>query len=552
MGKIRETWEAARGWMGRSSIPSRPAPSLQAPQPDLPARQGSDDQDIWRTVAAMAADILGSRVASPTQDRYNNWNRLCLSNESRELYIAYLKIRELFSDTTLSAANRRLTRGAVSDGFDHEFSPAFNTPESKSAAEWANALTEPAAEMLIGSGWSGGCVDYEIGPDRPTTIADVSEELGKYCNFPLLLSFYKSGGLKSLTPLPPFAWTINSDSNFRWFDKEKAYLQHDTATGRVVENGEIPARNMVWLSANQEPSQRYGFPFAYHASTFVDAFRSLAEGMEEARINGSPFPVFLTPGKEGLGMNVDELVKLKNSFPAAMQSRGERPSPFSLWRILNGVADAKVLSSSTGFFTEFGDAALCKSHIAMIYGLSIAIVEGLGTINRATMALLLRMESAMQRLWASRLALTGVYPTFRRVLDSAGIDKSLVKCELTWREARPPEEMVIESTVAMQAEQQGYISFEGAQSKVCSFLGLDPKIEQERGAIPNNAEDRRTGTEPVDAMPAANGNGTGRRPALPPTPGQMLPAGSFSTLPPDITESIAEAVIEKMREQRLN
>jgi hypothetical protein len=479
------------------------------PAPEKPAAKEMSQDELFGTLTQIAYQIFGSRVASPTQDRYNQWSNICLTNDARQLYSAYIKVREMFSETTLNAANKRRSRGAVCKGFTHEFSPVFNTPEAEAAARWANDLTKPAAEMLIGTGWNGGGVDYSRGPDRPVTLADISEQLGRYCNYPLVVQCYKSGGLRQLTPLPPLTWVINTDANFQWKDPEAAYIQFDPATGKEVDNGRVPAKNMVWLSANHDPDQRYGFPEAFNAAVFVDSFRALVEGLEEARINGSPFPVFLTQGKDGRGYNVDELKKLKESLPLAMKERGQRPGAFDFWKILNGVADAKTLSVGTDFFNQFGDADLFRQHMAMTFGISIAIVLGDATFNRATLELLLRMESATQRLWAAHLTLVGVFPLFRRVLDSAGIDKSLVKCDLKWNEERTPEEAAAIATFAKECWQDGLVSEESAHAAACNYIDVDPEVDKKR-----KEEEQQKGKKPP-AQSRQNVRISGLNPKMP-------------------------------------
>ena len=450
------------------------------------------DSDMLQYIDDTASEVFGSRVASPSMDRYNNWSKLGLTNESHLLYSAYIKVRELFGETTLDASNKRLTR-AVGKGFTHEFTPAYQTDESRAYADWANNLTKPVAEMIIGSGWAGGTTDYMKGQARPITIADISEQLGRYCNYPIILDFYKSGGLKKLIPMPPYTWVINSDENFLWRDPKAAYIQYDPVTGQEVPNGRIHTKNMVWLSANHDPDQRYGFPFAYNAAVFVDSFRALVDGLEEARDNANPEKVYLAPGKDGRGFSEDERKKLQNTFPKRQQGRGKKLRAFDFYRLLNGVADAKVLSIGTDFFNQLGDADLFRQHIAMIYGISVAIVLGQATFNRATLELLLRMESGARRLWAAHLALVGIFPVFQRVLDSADIPTDQVNCELVWNEEKTPEEMSAEAAFAKESWLDGLIAEESAHIKVCNYLSINPKVDEHR-----KEQEGKAGKQPPD------------------------------------------------------
>jgi hypothetical protein len=495
---LREKGLASGPPVARASV--APAQSKKIIREQSEAFDGAiqhTDAQMLQFMENLSYQILGSRVASPSHDRYNNWNRIGLTNDSQLLYAAYMKVREMFSETTLDAANKRLTR-AVGKGFSHEFSAVVQSDEARACAKWANDLTKHVAEMIIGTGWAGGCTDYKKGQARPITIADISEQLGRYCNYPLILEFWKTGGLRKLRPMPPFTWVINSDENFDWIDPDCAFIQYDPATGqevgstkdvyaddgqtkvKKVTTGRVPTDNMVWLSANHDPDQRYGFPFAYNGAVFVDSFRALVDGLEEARDNANPEKVYLTPGKDGRGFSEDEREKIKNSFPDKSRDRGKKMRAFDFYRILNGVSDAKVLSVGTDYFNQLGDANLFRQHIAMIYGISIAIVLGDAKFNRATLELLLRMEAGAQRLWAAHLTSVGIFQIFQRVLDQANIPTHLITCEVEWKEESTPEEAAAKAAFAKEGWLDGLFSEETAHIKGCNYIGVNPKTDKER------------------------------------------------------------------------
>jgi hypothetical protein len=475
-----------------------------------PTKTGFNEVAMRQLIRQMS----GSLVASRSLDEQQNWGKLCFRNDVQQLNGAFRKVRDISSEVTLKATNERLTKGATSKGFTSEFSSARPSDEARALAKIANELTQPAAEMINGTGWAGGAIDFLEGQDRPRTIGDISSQLGRYCNLPIHLSFDKKRNLDTLSVMSPFGWVINSDASFRWKKGEKAYYQFDPATWEI-DKSYFP-ENIVWCSANHDPDQRYGFPFAYNLAVHVETLQKLFAGLGDARTAGNPQTYIIAEGRDGGGYDFEEYMKLLESMPEELMARGVDLGPLSnfFFRVLNGKADVKTVTAGTGFFTEFGDADLLRQMIAVCYNLQAALIFGAEKANRATLEFLMRLESAAQRLWALQLTLSLIFPVYKRVLYMASIDTRLIRCDVKWNEEKTPEEMAAESAFAKECWQDDLIAKKSAHEKACSYLTIDPKVDEDRQREEklsgiktpkeNRANIRMSGFNPLIKLPGSD------------------------------------------------
>ncbi len=436
--------------------------------------------------------IHGSLVASRTLDRLNHWNGIAADNDVRRLFDAYVEVKQMFTDPNLAAANKKLTRGAATQ-FTYEFSAKKPSDQARFHARFANQACEDMAERLNGTGWQGSSDSFLL-TNKIVTIADISEQLGIFCNGVYQIAFHNDGTVADTAVMPPYAWQMrnNHQLRFRSPEQEDAYVYYDPATWQ--EDSRLKPINAVWYSANHAPDQRYGFPLAYNLHPQVAGLKRLFAGLPDARDNSFPEIVYLRDDKPA---SFEQLLKLWESLPEQRLKRGEQLSPEQFRRILTGIRDAKVLNSGTGYFNEFGDAELYQQMIALTFDLQLAVLMGAEKVNRATLEFLMRLLAMAQRLWAAHLTRTLIFPVFWRVLKKAKVDADLVRCEVKWREDETPEEMAAKATFATELQADGRIADETAHIIQCNYLGVEPKTDNERKERERKARESNPETNTV-------------------------------------------------------
>lgn len=445
-------------------------------------------------VRQLLGQMAQSLVASSSRDAWQNWGKLCLSNDEQLLYAAYLKVKDLFAEPVLAGARKRLTEV---NSFNTEFSSTTNSEESKSFADSANEITRPLEEMINGTGWNGVNTDFLVGQDIPRTISDISSWLATYCNLPIHLEYNDKNRVSKISVLPPYAWKINSDQKFAWKENKHHYSQFDAMTFQVEQP--FYSENIVWASTNHDPDQRYGFPFVYNLAIASDSLRELVDNLSEARIAGSPHFIVSAEGKDGKGFNVDEWMKLFNSLPEQQMALGAKLNPLSnvFNHVFNGKVNADIKSAGTGFFNEFGDADLFIQIIAIGFGVQAALLKGAEKANRATLEFLIRLEQQTKKAWRAVLARSVIFPIYRRALYMARVPTTEITCDIKWEDDDTPEERRDKAAFAKEGWQDGLFAKETAHDIGCSYIGVKPQVDkirqnQEKVAGVNPPVEQRT------------------------------------------------------------
>ena len=426
-------------------------------------------------------------VNSRLRDQYDSWTGIAANNEIRQLYKAYQLIEQLFTNPAMMTPLDRLTRGGASRGFKFEFTPKRKTDQkAKYKSDQANDICSEVADMLNGNGWGGLNRDFMTSPYPNPNLGSLSARLGKYCNMPLHLAWDKRNRLKKITAMPVAAWKINVDSdlNFLKIDPNKSvyeqkdkmnFLCYDPGNGFALDDGYM-AENITWGFANRGENDKYGTPLAYNLSIYVYALNELYKGLPEARKMGNPRTVYFA----NENMSTTELGELLDSLPEQMAALGYDLGPMSrAWnQILHNVRDAKTLNAGTGAFQEFGDDKLLKDMIAIAFNMQPALMSGAENAPRNTLAFLMRLESAAQRIWMLQVITSVILATFQKALWMAGYeDTTDLNCEVFMDEDKTPEELQAEAEFAEKCK---VLSLDGKLDKICGYLSIDPKVEKDR------------------------------------------------------------------------